>query len=991
MILRKRKNSNEFDTLPETQTCEVLNCRNEVFSSCHICSNLLCYNHFIEENACEHAPGSNLPPKNENGSRSKHPCKNCGKLLLNLKTHKCKKRESKVSSKSQPEEFSSNLESRLGALKSSVHIVKRIPKAARLIAASTFYNLIENCIELNDLESWENALSFTYKYFRIPSEENKDKSITSIIMKNFKDDLPPTEATRKVRKKSTNSGLNIKRIIGKVADGDISGAVRILSSNDSVADFSESTKSLLQAKHPPGQNEDSVCPIISHTAAFSVTRSQVASAVISFNTGSAGGLDSLRPSHMQDMLSYSTGAAGERLLTSLTSLCNFMLLGKVNCKVCPVLYGGSLCALTKKDGGIRPIAVGNFFRRLVAKLCCFHVKECLADLFRPLQFGFGTRGGGEAVVHSARQFLLHNIEVADQVFLKLDFRNAFNTINRKLMLTEVVKFSPDIFPFVYQCYGKPSFLMFGKEVILSRSGVQQGDPLGPLLFCLTINNLIKSLRSRFNAWYLDDGSLGDSSNVVFNDLQSVIEQSKCLGLELNFEKCELFFVNESDSSTISKFNSLCPNIRITNKSELSLLGSPLTDQALKTCLESKKEVFRNMFSKLEQLPSHISYTLLKHCFTFPKFIYVLRCCPTWHQSSILEDLDNNFRHALEKISNNIVDPVTWQQASLPIDMGGLGIRSLSSLSLPCFMSSFAYTKPLVKLILSTSSDIYDNFFNEGLEIWKLSTGLSLSESDQMKQRAWDRPLLDLVLKGLQESATNNESKARLLAVSSPESGAWLNALPVASLGTLLDNESFRIAIGLRLGSPVCAKHHCKCGSVVNEEGLHGLSCRFSSGRLSRHHEVNSLIKKALLSAEIPAILEPTGTSRDDGKRPDGMTLIPWKQGRPAVWDFTCIDTLAPSHILSSTKNAGSAALTGEGNKIKKYQNLQNNFLFYPVAIETFGVWGNFALKFIKDIGRKISNINKDPRSTAFLIQKISIAVQRGNAASVLGNIANSQK
>jgi len=987
MILRKRKNSNEVDTYPGTQSCDVPDCEKEVFSSCHICNNLLCHSHFVEGDSCKHDPRIIPLSKNDAGVRSKFPCKTCGKEFANLKMHKCKNRESIASLESQPEEFSFKLEARLAALKSSVRVAKRIPKAARLAAASTFSKLIDNCIKLNDIESWESILSFTYKYLRLPIEQNQDKSITSIILKNFKDDLPPTEVIRNRSRRKTNPGTHIKRIIGKVSDGDLSAAVRILSSDDSVAEYSESTKSLLQAKHPSGPNEDLTCSISSDTTVLSVTKAQISSAIKSMNPGSAGGLDSLRPSHIHDMLSYSTGAAGEHLLTSLTSLCNFMLSGKVNPVVCPILYGGSLCALTKKDGGIRPIAVGNLFRRLVAKLCCFHLKESLGDLFRPLQFGFGTPGGCEAVVHSARQFLFHNNEAANEVFLKLDFRNAFNTVNRKVMLTEVVKISPDIFPFIYQCYGKPSFLMFGKEVILSQSGVQQGDPLGPMLFCLSINNLIKSLGSRFNAWYLDDGSLGDSSAVVLNDLQTVIEQSKCLGLELNFEKCELFCVNGIDSSIVSKFNSLCPNIKILNKSDLFLLGSPLTDPALKICLEAKKEKFQKMFSKLDDLPSHISYTLLKHCFTSTKFIYVLRCSPTWHQSSILEDIDNTFRHSLEKLCNNIIDPVTWKQASLPIDMGGLGIRSVSSLALPCFLSSFACAKPLIRLILSpSSSEVSDELFNEGLEIWKSSTGLTLPESNQKKQKAWDRPLLDLVARSLHESAKFNQTKARLLAVSSTESGAWLNALPVASLGTLLDNESFRIAVGLRLGSPICAKHFCKCGSTVDEQGLHGLSCRFSSGRLSRHHEVNLLIKKALLSAEIPAILEPTGTSRDDGKRPDGMTLTPWKHGRPAVWDFTCVDTLAPSHVINTSKNAGSAASCGERNKIKKYQNLQNNYLFYPLAIETFGVWGDYALKFIKDIGKQITAKNKDARSTSFLIQNISIAIQRGNAASVLGNL-----
>ena len=50
----------------------------------------------------------------------------------------------------------------------------------------------------------------------------------------------------------------------------------------------------------------------------------------------------------------------------------------------------------------------------------------------------------------------------------------------------------------------------------------------------------------------------------------------------------------------------------------------------------------------------------------------------------------------------------------------------------------------------------------------------------------------------------------------PKSGAWLNAIPCASLGTLLDNESLRIGVAVRLGLCVCSPHKCRCGVLVDE-------------------------------------------------------------------------------------------------------------------------------------------------------------------------------
>ena len=78
--------------------------------------------------------------------------------------------------------------------------------------------------------------------------------------------------------------------------------------------------------------------------------------------------------------------------------------------------------------------------------------------------------------------------------------------------------------------------------------------------------------------------------------------------------------------------------------------------------------------------------------------------------------------------------------------------------------------------------------------------------------------------------TDQASRARLLATPLKESGAWLNALPVSSLETLQDSESFRVDIALKVGVDVCIRHTCCCGGRMDCRGLHGLSCKCSAGR-----------------------------------------------------------------------------------------------------------------------------------------------------------------
>ena len=82
-------------------------------------------------------------------------------------------------------------------------------------------------------------------------------------------------------------------------------------------------------------------------------------------------------------------------------------------------------------------------------------------------------------------------------------------------------------------------------------------------------------------------------------------------------------------------------------------------------------------------------------------------------------------------------------------------------------------------------------------------------------------------------------------------------------------------------------------SAQRENNELGLSCTKSAGRFSRHATLNSLIKQTLGSLDLPSMLEPRGLYRTDGKRPDGVTMIPWEMGKQLVWDVTVVDALAP--------------------------------------------------------------------------------------------------
>ncbi|KMS65379.1 hypothetical protein BVRB_036580, partial [Beta vulgaris subsp. vulgaris] len=99
--------------------------------------------------------------------------------------------------------------------------------------------------------------------------------------------------------------------------------------------------------------------------------------------------------------------------------------------------------------------------------------------------------------------------------------------------------------------------------------------------------------------------------------------------------------------------------------------------------------------------------------------------------------------------------------------------------------------------------------------------------------------------------------------------------------------------------------------------------RRSAGRIGRHNFLNDILWRAINRANIPAVKEPQGLIRSDGKRPDGVTQIPWSEGKCATWDVTVTDTLAASNVSSSISAAGSAAEAAASKKLQKYSELMS--------------------------------------------------------------------
>ena len=131
------------------------------------------------------------------------------------------------------------------------------------------------------------------------------------------------------------------------------------------------------------------------------------------------------------------------------------------------------------------------------------------------------------------------------------------------------------------------------------------------------------------------------------------------------------------------------------------------------------------------------------------------------------------------------------------------------------------------------------------------------------------------------------------------------------------------------------------------------------------------------------MLEPVGLDRGNGKRPDGITVFPFSQGKSLCWDATIVDTFCKSALLESACEPGSAANKAEERKIAHYNRLTDRYRFTPVAFETTGVYGKETEAFISELGRRMRGSTGEARELQWLRQRISIAIMRGNAYSIL--------
>lgn len=169
-------------------------------------------------------------------------------------------------------------------------------------------------------------------------------------------------------------------------------------------------------------------------------------------------------------------------------------------------------------------------------------------------------------------------------------------------------------------------------------GVQQVDPIGPLIFSLLTLSVAERLKSALKVMHLDDGVDGGVLADVKEDLQIFMNFEAETGLSLNSAKCQLFTFSGSASDrsmAALKIHSIAPLITVPFPKCVCLLGSPLLPEAISKELQWRKASIQTLCSRLALLSRHHAM----NCLSAPKLSHLLRTSLSWKLGGILKELD----------------------------------------------------------------------------------------------------------------------------------------------------------------------------------------------------------------------------------------------------------------------------------------------------------------------------------------------------------------
>ena len=357
----------------------------------------------------------------------------------------------------------------------------------------------------------------------------------------------------------------------------------------------------------------------------------------------------------------------------------------------------------------------------------------------------------------------------------------------------------------------------------------------------------------------------------------------------------------------------------------------------------------------------------------------------------LEEFDLAVRGAQEAILGSPLRPDQWNQASLPVSLGGLGLRQAAKHGAAAYLSSLGASELLVQ-------EIRQNQVPQTPEVGQamqdlndqLGDPLTPEEVSNLTQRNLSVLIDTEASSKLTQGTRDIREKARLKCTAREGAGDWLNALPSKSLGLHLRRAEFVTALRYRLGMPVFRQEgQCpmpRCHRVNDILGDHAVSCAVGGERISKHNHVRDALFQAAVQAGLGPSKEPDGLLPGSDDRPADILIPFWTQGKDTAIDVTVVNPLQCALVARSSQDGDSAVAHAYNGKVRFYGErcAREGIAFLPMAVDSFGGWHKAALAALTRLGRQLARTlgGEEKVQVRHLRQRLGVLLARDNVAMI---------
>ena len=652
--------------------------------------------------------------------------------------------------------------------------------------------------------------------------------------------------------------------------------------------------------------------------------------------------------------------------------------GALSERMKPLFLTSRGIAIPKAGNRIRAICVGDVIWRITSQYVVKSLAPQIAAAAGPEQLGYGVPGGVEAMAHIARAALTADEPLA---VAKVDITNAFLTRHKSVWMADLYA-NDELAPMrrlIHWGYESPRAIVLpgadGKfaELVLAEEGVLPGDPGGTASFDVSYTKDLRQVMQEMK----------DVLIFAVHDDTFVITKPARVPAAID----RLAAVSGPNGSVVAKHKSLFGYLHDAplpqevkdwlNANEMPLetksmvvagaIISKSLDDADKF-FDAAVEDYKNLLNRIlsPNLPTQHAMLLFRLS-AAPKFAYLARTTAPEFDPHIGSNLQHHAFSESARMLHDAIrskvrvpeiqydDEASFTQLHVPIRFGGFGMRTASLLPGLAYYSSIALCAPILRPIPFCSSNTQLRKLQLITQEIRTELGthesvlkiLPPSDSSAIEYYAADRTAASKLHAQLTTSFCKDAlkqtfdkadpaDKARLISAATPESAAWLTALPTSKQTQLTDDE-YELAVRLRLlhsaPASILPTHCPDCKApVLPSDPWHALHCHQAKrrGLLVRHDAIVRVLAKLIKTAGGQAQVEPRNLQANTRTQPDISAFL---SSRPILVDVTVRDPLAPSHRSQSNllDNAANA-------KTAKYEQLAaaNRAEFYPFALDSFG-------------------------------------------------------